>query len=408
MASTVYTDFQTPAVNAAWLNDVNRVVYDVLGNPNVPGDLPSSVDVVNSADLSVSGQDLTITLGRTGTAPDLSDTVTLPAGGGGGNPGDLGIDSLNVLVTAGGTLTRTAVTATTDWSILSNNNGLSAGLATDGTTIWNLAGGNRLFSPTLDEVTGVATNGPELADFPSSLGQTLAYENGRLYATVNATDSVRRIDTTNFQLSASTRSFLPAGINFIGNTKIWGGNGFFWTSIEGVIYQFDDDFVYTGQFFTPELEDGNTVRAAAWNGQFFWALIRGTESRIQAFSTDWAPSGVSIPVSSSSFADLTYFNGLLLSTTNTYSGTTSSLNRLELENMGLVVEAGSEMLILTPQMSEFIPVTQVVNDDVILSDTTTVIPASQTGNIFRKNAIGDVLTAVRVSPDIIFAPRGAS
>ncbi len=44
--------------------------------------LPTDVDnYVDTADLSLSGQDLTITLSRTGVLADLTDTVTLPTGG---------------------------------------------------------------------------------------------------------------------------------------------------------------------------------------------------------------------------------------------------------------------------------------------------------------------------------------
>ena len=45
---------------------------------NLPADVDNYVDTV---DLSVSGQDLTITLGRTGVLADLTDTITLPDGG---------------------------------------------------------------------------------------------------------------------------------------------------------------------------------------------------------------------------------------------------------------------------------------------------------------------------------------
>ena len=44
---------------------------------NLPADIDNYVDTL---DLSVSGQDLTITLGRTGTLADLTQTVTLPDG----------------------------------------------------------------------------------------------------------------------------------------------------------------------------------------------------------------------------------------------------------------------------------------------------------------------------------------
>lgn len=39
MASTLYVDFQQPAINSAWLNDVNRTQYTLLGNPNSTNDI---------------------------------------------------------------------------------------------------------------------------------------------------------------------------------------------------------------------------------------------------------------------------------------------------------------------------------------------------------------------------------
>lgn len=38
MASTLYVDFQSPPVLAAWLNDLNRLQYTILGNPQTASD----------------------------------------------------------------------------------------------------------------------------------------------------------------------------------------------------------------------------------------------------------------------------------------------------------------------------------------------------------------------------------
>ena len=53
MASTLYVDFQQPAVNAAWLNDVNRTQYTILGNPQPA--LPLLSIVLSGRELSISG-----------------------------------------------------------------------------------------------------------------------------------------------------------------------------------------------------------------------------------------------------------------------------------------------------------------------------------------------------------------
>ncbi len=67
--------------------DTNSDAF-ILNKPNIPAD---TNDFVDSLTAEVSGQNLTITLGRTGTLDDLSQTVTLP--GGGTTPSD-GPDSL--------------------------------------------------------------------------------------------------------------------------------------------------------------------------------------------------------------------------------------------------------------------------------------------------------------------------
>ena len=57
-------------------------------------------DYVDSVDLSLSGQELTITLGRTGSLADLSDNITLPSGGGSGDI--TAVNTSNVSGLAGG------------------------------------------------------------------------------------------------------------------------------------------------------------------------------------------------------------------------------------------------------------------------------------------------------------------
>lgn len=54
-----------------------------VGEKGDPGNDASADGVVDSVGLGVSGDDLTVTLGRSGTLSDLSGTVTLPSGGGG-------------------------------------------------------------------------------------------------------------------------------------------------------------------------------------------------------------------------------------------------------------------------------------------------------------------------------------
>jgi hypothetical protein len=45
MANTTYVDFQGPLINAAWLNDVNNVVYNILGNTTLA---PTSAAIVRN------------------------------------------------------------------------------------------------------------------------------------------------------------------------------------------------------------------------------------------------------------------------------------------------------------------------------------------------------------------------
>lgn len=67
--------------------DANSDAF-ILNKPSIPTNTNDFVDTLTA---EVSGQDLTITLGRTGTLDDLSQTVTLP--GGGTTPGN-GPDAL--------------------------------------------------------------------------------------------------------------------------------------------------------------------------------------------------------------------------------------------------------------------------------------------------------------------------
>ena len=63
----------------------NTLTFDQFDGGATSVSLPNDNDYVDSAGLAISGQDLTLTLGRTGTLADLAQTVTLPAGGGGGS-----------------------------------------------------------------------------------------------------------------------------------------------------------------------------------------------------------------------------------------------------------------------------------------------------------------------------------
>lgn len=49
MASTLYVDFQQPAINAAWLNDVNRTQYTLLGNPTSTNDIRVALGIAAPA-----------------------------------------------------------------------------------------------------------------------------------------------------------------------------------------------------------------------------------------------------------------------------------------------------------------------------------------------------------------------
>lgn len=53
MASTTYTDYQTPAIKAAWLNDVNAVVYDALGNNQTAKSILTFLHAVQTSDNSI-------------------------------------------------------------------------------------------------------------------------------------------------------------------------------------------------------------------------------------------------------------------------------------------------------------------------------------------------------------------
>lgn len=54
MASTNYTDYTTPAIKAAWLNDVDAVVYTALGNSQTVAALRGFIHAVQTSDNSIS------------------------------------------------------------------------------------------------------------------------------------------------------------------------------------------------------------------------------------------------------------------------------------------------------------------------------------------------------------------
>lgn len=63
MTSTIYTDFQNPAVNAAWLNDVNSATYNAAGG--IPGSIPRTAlskfsDSISVKDFGAVGDGVTM------------------------------------------------------------------------------------------------------------------------------------------------------------------------------------------------------------------------------------------------------------------------------------------------------------------------------------------------------------
>ena len=72
---------------------------------------PDTNDYADALSTALSGQDLTITVGRTGSLADLTSTVTLPAAGG-GTPGvDIELLALTDMAAAGTTVTAVALTS---------------------------------------------------------------------------------------------------------------------------------------------------------------------------------------------------------------------------------------------------------------------------------------------------------
>ena len=94
MASTTFTDFQTPAIPAAWLNDTNRLVYQLAGDGvNAPTNdsdvrdnlgITASIAAVPTTGRLIGVQTITSTSVYTPTAGTTSIVVELVGGGGGG------------------------------------------------------------------------------------------------------------------------------------------------------------------------------------------------------------------------------------------------------------------------------------------------------------------------------------
>ena len=94
MASTSFTDFQTPAIPAAWLNDTNRLVYQLAGDgvnaptndSDVRANLGAAKNGANSDITSLTGLTTPLSVAQGGTGETggawTSQAVTLTSSGG--------------------------------------------------------------------------------------------------------------------------------------------------------------------------------------------------------------------------------------------------------------------------------------------------------------------------------------
>ena len=75
-------DILIDGANITTTDDDTALTISIAGMAGGGGGGTDTNDYVDDLALALSGQDLTVTLGRTGTLADLAQTVTLPAGGG--------------------------------------------------------------------------------------------------------------------------------------------------------------------------------------------------------------------------------------------------------------------------------------------------------------------------------------
>ena len=432
MASTFYTDFQPPAVNSAWLNDANRVVYEVLGNPTTISELVATLEsagigggtTVDSVDLAVSGQDLTITIGR-GSESDLTDTVTIPGGSpgdSGGIPGGVGITGLNVLTQVSGTATIAQTSALTGWTtaggvdaprvyrgVAHGASGAAFGITTAG-ALYN-------YSP----ATGTdSLTSPQ----PSVLGGAQAMARGSagpLIVFGGLSRFIYEIDVGSFvaEILRDENNSLIRVPTEINNNVLWYGNGFFWSrsaTSPTTVVQLSSQFALTGVTFDvsgsvdPSVGNG-AIQTAVWDGRnsTWWAFQSGglvpyTEDWIQAggITTETALSGGNTTSAiDGNGVFITGEQGLLQEVINNRTS-------FQLPNVGLLVEAGSEMLVHeqgSPDFTDFVNITEVFGDDMVLSDTAQTFTSPLAVDFFRRNSLGDVIQVVKTSEPFTSAWR---
>lgn len=104
--------------------------YNDLSNaPTIPTD---TNDFVDSASFSLSGQDLTLTLGRTGSLTGLTASVTLPSGSGGGTNPPADADRIYYGLASSSDTTAIDVTTLTRENDPTNPDTISSGAAVSG------------------------------------------------------------------------------------------------------------------------------------------------------------------------------------------------------------------------------------------------------------------------------------
>ncbi len=161
------------------------------GTPTIPTD---TNDYVNSVGASVSGSDLTITLGRTGSLADLTDTVTLPSGSGGTSDG--------VVNSATFSLSGQDLTLTLGRTIGANVSD-TVTLPSGGGEIDFIRATASSASPTLVS----ATNRVEFNSGSLSGGSTITWDNTNKEITVSAAGS--------YEITANITGSNAAGTSFI-------------------------------------------------------------------------------------------------------------------------------------------------------------------------------------------------